>query len=92
MVGGSKIRVLMEVAMPQPGTGHPETRPPPLEDKVRDALELIQSGYRSSTEWKMINKLYKHLQGLPRSPRVDTLMRMIEPVLSRYGYHKVAAE
>jgi hypothetical protein len=64
---------------------------PSVEDKVREALECIDSGYESHVEWLMIGGLYKKLKQLARpSPRALNLIEMIEPVLAKYGYHKVA--
>jgi hypothetical protein len=59
----------------------------PVEDRVRDALELIDSGHKSDVEWIMIRKLYDKLCTMRASPRIKNLKQMIEPVLSKYGYH-----
>lgn len=63
-----------------------------IEDDVREAIECIESGHDSVIEWKMINKLYKELRSMKKTPRVDNLIKMIEPVMSKYGLHGVSEE
>ena len=62
----------------------------PIEDQVRDAIECIESGRNSSVEWIMLNKLYAELRKRKPTPRIKNLIQMIEPVLAKYGYHKVS--
>jgi hypothetical protein len=61
---------------------------PSIEDDVREALELIDSGHDSYIEWKMINKLARELRNR-KDPRSKNLMSMIDPVLQKYGMHGV---
>lgn len=83
-----KIRVLLQTETVPDPTPEDDTSPAPVEDQVRDALECIESGYNSEKEWRMIRKLYQALVKMPRkSPRVQNLINMILPVVSRYGYH-----
>lgn len=86
------MRIAVDICMPEPKA--PSTNANQLglsvEDKVRDALECIESGYKSDVEWLMINRLYTSLQKAKQSPRVRNLRKMIEPVMAKYGYHKVA--
>lgn len=94
--GRPTTRVIIELGMP---TEHRKERhaTPRLsvEDKVREALDLIESGHESSIEWRMISRLYRDLKamsgGKRKSPRVRNLIKMIEPVLAKYGYHGVDA-
>ena len=87
------IKVLVEIGMPEPDAAScaaPQAAPQQtIEERVRNALDLIESGYCSHTEWLMINRLYKGLQERKGNPRAEALMRMIEPTLAKYGYHKV---
>lgn len=87
-----KLQILVE--MPHPAPEKTEKAPVGLsiEDKVRDALDCIDSGYDSRVEWLMINKLYSELQKRKQTPRVQNLRKMIEPVLAKFGYHGVSAE
>lgn len=83
----SKITIQLEM----PDTAAPSCAAPlpkPIEDKVREALERVESGYKSDVTWLMIRKLYTKLQGMKQTPRVENLKKMIEPVLAKYGYHK----
>jgi hypothetical protein len=69
----------------------PEEKKPGIEDSVREAIECIDSGHDSNVEWSLINRVYKDLCKLKKpSPRAENLKKMIEPVLSKYGYHKVS--
>lgn len=88
-----KTRVMIEIGMPGPASGPPPAPSLSVEDQVRDALECIESGYKSDVEWTMVNKLYRALKAKPKlSPRAENLMKMIEPVLAKFGYHKTTTE
>lgn len=84
-----KLQVLIDMGTPRELTKPHEDacEPRPIEDEVRDSLELIESGYESSIEWKAIQGLYKQLTQMKQTPRVTNLRDMIRPVLSKYGYH-----
>lgn len=84
------MKLLLKLEMPHE-TPHKEPVPN-LEDKVRQAIELVDSGYCSNVEWILLNKMYKQLCGMKKTPRVENLIKMIEPVLAKYGYHKVSSE
>ena len=94
----NSIKLMPELPMPAPAPApavqkKPETPKVPLEDKVREALECIDSGYESGVEWAMINRLYSDLKKLKKpSDRAENLMRMIEPVLAKFGYHGVTSK
>lgn len=84
------IRIMLEVT-PPPAEKTSKAKPAmSVEDKVRHALELIDSGYRSDVQWQMIMKLYKSLRTKKQTPRVRNLIKMIEPVLAKFGYHGVS--
>lgn len=89
----SAIRVMLEIEMPDKATTAAAKPAPdpvkalPIEDKVREALECIDSDHDSNVEWIMIRKLYRDLRALKRpSEKALNIMKMIEPVLSKYGY------
>ena len=63
-----------------------------IEERVKEALDKIDSGKDSHVEWAMINRLYAALQKKDRTPRVDNLLKKIEPIMSKYGQHGVAAK
>lgn len=87
--------VLVRIEMPEPvreERARPKSPKVSVEERVRDALECIESGHDSSVDWQFINKTYKQLCSLKQTPRVANLKKMIEPVLAHYGYHKVTTE
>ncbi len=82
-----KIQLLLDTGTPT------ELRPAgrteksvPIEDEIRDSLELIESGRDSAIEWRAIRGLYKQLLDMQQTPRVVNLRKMIQPVLNKYGY------
>lgn len=64
---------------------------PSVEDEVRQAIEMIDSGHDSYVEWKLLNKLAKELR-TRKDARSKNLMEMIDPVLQKYGMHGVSEE
>lgn len=87
------MRILVDIQMPPAGA--PEQKkpaPPPLEDRIRNMLDLVDSGHPSHREWLTINKLYRDLKGREQNPRIENLISMIEPILSKFGYHEVASD
>ena len=64
---------------------------PPVEEQVRQAIEMIDSGHDSYVEWKLLNKLAKELRSR-KDARSKNLMEMIDPVLQKYGLHGVSEE
>lgn len=79
------IKVLIEVAPPPERTE--KSCGMSVEDKVRRALELVDSGHRSDVEWSMINRLYKSLLRAKKSPRIQNLLKMLEPTMNKFGYY-----
>ena len=82
------------MSMPHPSDPK-QHQPAPLsvEDRIRDCLDTIMSGHESKREWKTVNRVYKHLKSKSNPNKRHTdLIRMIEPVLSHFGYHGVPAE
>lgn len=86
-----KLQILIDVPPPVEKAKEAPC-PMGIEDKVRDALELIESGHESHQEWIMINKLYKALCEKKPNKRINNLKKMIEPVLAKYGLHGVSNE
>lgn len=90
----TSIKLLLDIV--------PEKKPEPekksdvpikesIEDQVHNMLELIDSSHDSHVEWLTINRLYESLKKCKQTPRVDNLIKLIEPRLAKYGYHKVAS-
>ena len=86
------IHILLD-APPPPQNNQPQKPPHSVEDEVREALDCIESGYRSDVEWIMLSKLYKELLNSPkRTPRMESLIEMMKPTMSKYGYHGTEPE
>ena len=65
-------------------------KPKTTEQKVREAIDLINSGHESKIEWRFLNSLYAKLKAMPKkTDRIHNLMDMIEPVLAKHGMHGV---
>lgn len=89
------IKVMLEMPIPEPkpliiekaSAKEPSEPKESVEDKVKAALECIDSGYDSNVEWSMINRLYRDLKALKKpNDRAKNLVNMIEPVLAKFGY------
>lgn len=87
----SQIQLMLQMEVPSTADQKEEKpKGPSVEDQVREALECIDSGHDSHVEWNMIRRLYRQLHDMKKkSPRVENLMKMIEPVLQKYGYFGV---
>jgi hypothetical protein len=80
------MKLMLKLEMPkEPGCNE---KIKSIEDTVREAIELVDSGYCSNVEWILLNKLYEKLCCMKKTPRVQNIINMIEPVLAKYGYHK----
>lgn len=84
-----KIQIMLDTGAPKElRKPEPEVCPKrPIEDEIRDSLELIDSGHDSAIEFRAIQGLYKQLCELKQTERIQNLRNMIRPVLSKYGYH-----
>lgn len=85
-----KLQIMLDTGIPRnltrPDEDSCERRP--IEDEIRDSLELIESGHDSTIEWRAIRGLYAQLKQMKQTPRVQNLRSMIKPVLSKFGYHE----
>ena len=87
-----KIQIMLQTEPPAPNKNKSIEKPDTsIEDEVKEAIEMIDSGHDSYVEWKLLNKLAKELR--PRKDaRSKNLMSMIDPVLQKYGIHGVSEE
>lgn len=60
-----------------------------IEEEVKNAIEMIDSGHDSHVEWRLLNKLHRELCKR-KDPRSKNLMKMIQPVMDKYGMHGVS--
>jgi predicted Mrr-cat superfamily restriction endonuclease len=79
---------VVSLKMPNPGKEKAKHRTP--EECVRECIKLIESGYESNVEWKLLNRTYNKLKKMRKTKRVRNLIAMIEPILSKHGQHGVA--
>lgn len=84
-----KLQVMIDMGTPKEITRPHEDacEPRPIEDEIRESLELIESGHDSNIEWRAIKGLYSQLTKMKQTSRVKNLRDMIKPVLSKYGFH-----
>jgi hypothetical protein len=88
-----KVQILLDMEPSMPKEKYPvPANETSIEDDVREAIDCIESGHDSVVEWKMINRLYKELRDMKKTPRVTNLIAMIEPVMAKYGLHGVSEE
>jgi hypothetical protein len=87
-----KIQIMLQTEPPAPSKNKSIEKPDTsIEEEVRQAIEMIDSGHDSYVEWKLLNKLARELR--PRKDaRSKSLMEMIDPVLQKYGMHGVEEE
>lgn len=58
----------------------------PLEEKVKQAICLIDSGHESREEWQWLRRLNNHLMRKDKlSAREEKILRAIQPVMEKYG-------
>lgn len=84
-----KIQLLLNLESPPPSSGDENTRPLSLEEKVEDALDMIESGHESCNEWSFVISLWKKLQHRKKhgnlSRRAEALLHMMAPTINRHG-------
>jgi len=78
----TKIRVEVEVAPPRREC----TKHKSIEQRVRELLEDIDSGHPSAQQWEQVRRLFNKLACKPKlSKRAENLLRMMEPIIEKYG-------
>lgn len=80
------MKISIHVEMPKPGSSEPYDRHKSVEEEVKHCIDMIESGHDSIIEWKTINRLAAELRG-KKSPRARDILKMIDPVLAKYGIH-----
>lgn len=82
------MKLSIELEMPPPSKEKPEpVHKQSVEERVRECLECVESGRDSHKEWLILSNLYKALLNTKKkSPRGKNILKMIEPVMTKYGY------
>jgi len=92
----NKFKLMLEIGMPgveRTAAAQEEPEGPTVEERVKDALDLIDSGHESPVEWRMISRLYNSLCALAKpSKRAINLIETMEPILAKYGHLGKAPE
>lgn len=84
-----KIAIMIEVHQEPPAPTSTKTGIT-LEQKVRDALEIVDSGHKSDMEWAYLKKIYKALRQ-NTDMRSKEICKMIEPVFQKYDIYVARA-
>lgn len=85
---GKKIGIsIMLTDMPSPEKSC-EHRRPPIEDQVRSRIDRIHDGSACLQDFLVLKRLQETLrQKKPCTPRIQSIMDMIEPVMRKFGYY-----
>lgn len=88
LMGGTKIGVSVMIHQPPPKKEHHEGYRPSVEDKVRDCIERIDNGCGTEVDFLTLKKLKAAIQSRPKqTPRMVNLVKMIDPIMKRFGYY-----
>lgn len=89
---GIKLAISLEMPSAQSEKKYEDCKRPPMEDRIRECLENILSDRDSHEDWILVNKVYKALcEKKKLSPRGKNIVKMIKPVLAKFGYHQIAS-
>lgn len=93
------MRISLNIEMPPPpapAATHKVEEKQTVEERVREAIEECESGRASRTEWIMLGRLRTSLLEMQKKAskdkkeRITNLLGMINPLLSKYGFHGVS--
>ncbi len=77
-----KIKLLIDAPVPKPA---PQEARPSIEERVDEALELIDSDAESMAEWNFIRNLNNRLCKCKKlSPKAKKILEKIQPVLYKF--------
>jgi len=81
----ARLQLILQIDPPEQTIPEYTECRPSVEEKVRHAILLVDSGHESPIEWSYLIRLYEKLLTLPRSRRVTNLLETIHPVLAKFG-------
>lgn len=91
LMGATKIGVSVMIHQPPPPKEHHGELAKgrtSVEDKVRDCIERIDNGCGTEVDFLTLKKLKAAIQSRPKqTPRMVNLVKMIDPVMKRFGYY-----
>lgn len=91
----AKIQIMME--MDPPAAAAPDEQAPSKptpEEQVRELLNCVERGNTNNTQdWLTLSKIYNELCSMDKpSSRAQALIKLIEPIMHKYGYFEVAED
>jgi hypothetical protein len=81
----AKVKIQLEILGDQDA---PERQPKQsVEDRVKEWMEDVESGRPSREQWIRLRNLFNKLANAPKlSPRAQNIVKMIEPIMQKYGF------
>lgn len=79
-----KITILID-SVPSPEKTA-KSRGPSVEERIQDALDMIDSGHESRSDWEFIRRVNNCLMKKPKlSTREKDILAMIQPCIKKHG-------
>lgn len=85
--GGKKIGISVMIHDMPSREKTEEVKKPSIEEQVRSRLDRIDDGCATEVDFLVLKRLQESLKKLPPKPRVENLIKMIEPAMKRFGYY-----
>lgn len=81
-----KIRLLIEQEPPKrEACEKAKAQKIPVEETIRDACDMIESGHDSRQEWNLIRNVNNHLMKKPKlNKRQANILLMIQSIIDKY--------
>lgn len=80
-----RIQIMVKMEMPEETAPEYTQCQPSLEEKVRDAIIMVDSGHESDMEWEYLKRVYDKLESMKPTKRINNLLEMMHPVLAKFG-------
>ena len=82
-----KLSIMLDIPVPETKSKNypePQDKQSSVEEEIRNAIDMVESGHDSAVEWKVLNKFARVLRDR-KDDRSKALLKMIEPVMAKYG-------
>ena len=83
--GQIRISLLLQTQPPEKSAPEYADCKPTLEQKVKDAILIVDSHHDCPSEWDYIQRVWDKLVTLKETPRIRNILDMIHPVMAKYG-------
>lgn len=87
---GPEIGLNLRIKMPEVPSSQPDACPP-IEDRVRKAMEMVEYGSGSRRDWEFLrrvnNCLVKKYKARKCNDRMLNILKMIQPTMEKYGQY-----